>query len=183
MERIPEDIIVVVDEAYYEYVSDKSYADSMKHLRNGRNMLIMRTFSKIYGLAGLRIGYGISKPEILEEMNKIREPFNTSSLAQEAARAAIGDKAHIEHSKKINLDGKKYLYNELDDMGVKYVQTEANFIFMIPGMDANLVYESLLKQGVIVRPMGDQALRVTIGLKKENEKFVKELRKVLSAGK
>jgi histidinol-phosphate aminotransferase len=183
MERIPEDILVVVDEAYYEYVTDKSYADSMKHLRAGRNVLILRTFSKIYGLAGLRIGYGISKADILEEMNKIREPFNTSSVAQVAARAALDDKAHIDHSQTINLEGKTYLYRELDHLGVKYVPTEANFIFMIPGLNAVTVYEELLKRGVIVRPMGEQALRVTIGLPEENEIFIRELAAALEGGK
>jgi histidinol-phosphate aminotransferase len=183
MERIPEDILVIVDEAYYEYVSDKTYADSMKHLKAGRNLLILRTFSKIHGLAGLRIGYGISRPEILEEMNKLREPFNTNSLAQATARAAIDDKAHIEYSKQINMDGKLYLYRELDSLGVKYVPTEANFIFMIPGMHAEKVYDGLLKRGVIVRPMGEQALRVTIGLPEENAKFIEELKAVLKVKK
>jgi histidinol-phosphate aminotransferase len=179
MERLPTDIIVVVDEAYYEYVADPSYADSMKHFRDGRNVLILRTFSKIYGLAGLRIGYGISKPGILEEMNKIREPFNTSTPAQAAAIAALEDREHVERSKSINLEGRQYLCGELESLGVKYVPTEANFIFMFPGKDSEEVFQSLLRQGVIVRPMGPDSIRVTIGLPEENKRFIEALSKVL----
>jgi histidinol-phosphate aminotransferase len=172
MERLPEDVIVVIDEAYYEYVADGSYADSMKHFRAGRNVLVLRTFSKIYGLAGLRIGYGIASPAILEEMNKIREPFNTNTPAQAAALAALGDRDHIENSRKLNEEGKKYLYGELDSLGVGYVPTEANFIFVFTGKDSGEVYEALLRKGVIVRPMGPEAIRVTIGLPGENKKFI-----------
>ncbi len=182
MERLPEDILVVADEAYYEYVADPAYADSMKHLRDGRNVLILRTFSKIHGLAGLRVGYGISKAGIVEEMDKIRNPFNTSSPAQAAALAALGDREHVEGSKRVNEDGKKYLYRELGALGVKYVPTEANFIFMFPGKDASGVYGSLLAGGVIVRPMGAEALRVTIGLPEENKRFIEALKSVLGKG-
>jgi histidinol-phosphate aminotransferase len=180
VERLPEDIIIIVDEAYYEYVQSPSYADSMKHFRNGKNVLMLRTFSKIYGLAGLRIGYGIAKEAIIEELNKIREPFNTSSAAQAAALAALEDEEHVERSRRINEEGKKYLYGQLDSLGVEYVQTEANFIYVLLKQDSGEVYESLLRQGVIVRPMGPGALRVTIGLKKENEKFVEALKTVIS---
>lgn len=179
LDRLPADIIVVVDEAYYEYVTDPSYADSMKHFRDGRNLLILRTFSKIYGLAGLRVGYGISRPEILEEMNKMREPFNTSTPAQAAAIAALEDREHVERSKNINLEGRQYLCGELESLGVKYVPTEANFIFMFPGRDSEEVYQSLLMQGVIVRPMGPDSIRVTIGLPEENKRFIEALSKVL----
>jgi histidinol-phosphate aminotransferase len=182
MERLPEDILVVADEAYYEYVADPAYADSMKHLRDGRNVLILRTFSKIHGLAGLRVGYGISKAGIVEEMDKIRNPFNTSSPAQAAALAALGDREHVESSRRVNEDGKKYFYRELGALGVKYVPTEANFIFMFPGKDAAGVYGSLLAGGVIVRPMGTGALRVTIGLPEENKRFIEALKSVLGKG-
>jgi histidinol-phosphate aminotransferase len=177
--RIHNDVIVVIDEAYYEYVADTEYAQSMKHFRKGRNVLVLRTFSKIYGLAGLRIGYGIAKKTILEEMNKIREPFNTSSLAQAAAMAAISDKAHVDHSRRINLEGKNYLYGELDSLGVAYVPTEANFVFIHAEKKAGKLYEALLRKGIIVRPMGPDALRVTIGLPEENRKFIKEFKSAL----
>ncbi|HYQ48107.1 MAG TPA: histidinol-phosphate transaminase, partial [Thermodesulfovibrionales bacterium] len=163
MKKVHEDMLLVVDEAYYEYVTAPDYADSMKHFRSGRNILILRTFSKIYGLAGLRIGYGIAKKEILADMNRLREPFNTSSLSQKAALAALGDKAHVARSREINSEGKQYLYRELETLGVSWVPTEANFIY-IPMDDPMNVYNGLLKKGVIIRPMGPRAIRVTIGL-------------------
>ena len=178
MARVPQDIIVVVDEAYFEYSTDANYADSMSHLRQGRNLLILRTFSKAYGLAGLRIGYGITGKDIASEMNKIREPFNTSSPAQSAALAALEDDAHIANSIKANEAGKKYLYAELaklEGLGVKYVPTHANFIFMFPGVDAGELNSALLKRGVIIRPMGEKAVRVTIGTEEENKAFIKAL--------
>jgi histidinol-phosphate aminotransferase len=178
MEKVPEDVLVVVDEAYFEYVADPEYADGMKHLSAGRDVLVLRTFSKIYGLAGLRIGYGITKPGIASEMDKIREPFNTNTPAQAAALAALADEEHIERSRKINNEGKEYLYRELDTLGVTYVPTEANFIFMFPGQGASEVYGSLLREGVIVRPMGEDAIRVTIGLPEENRRFIEGFKKI-----
>lgn len=175
MDRVPEGVLVVVDEAYYEYVSDPGYADSMRHFRAGRDILILRTFSKIYGLAGLRIGYGIARPEITEEMNKIRAPFNTSTLAQAAALAALSDRAHVARSRETNDEGREYLCRELDAMGVRYVPTEANFLYILVDGKAGALYEGLLGRGVIVRPMGPDAVRVTIGLAEENRRFVEAL--------
>lgn len=179
MERVPKDVLVVMDEAYFEYVTAKDYADSMKHLRAGRSVLILRTFSKAYGLAGLRIGYGISSPEVLDVMNRIREPFNTSTPAQAAALAALDDNDHLAKSRSVNEEGKAYLYKELAAMGVKHVPSETNFIFMTPAMDAQKLNDALLRQGVIIRPMGPDAIRVTIGLQSENEAFIKALKKTL----
>lgn len=178
--NIRDDILVVLDEAYYEYVTDTGYADSLKHFRNGKDILILRTFSKLYGLAGLRIGYGIARRDIVAEMNKIRAPFNTNSIAQKAAIEALNDKAHIRKTKEINAKGKKYFYKELSSLGIKYVPTEANFIYIIMDGDSRAVYEALLKQGVIVRPMGPRELRVTIGLPEENKRFINALKKVIS---
>ena len=178
MEKVTDDMLVVVDEAYYEYVSASDYADSMKHFRAGRNILILRTFSKIYGLAGLRIGYGIAKKEILTDMNRLREPFNTNSLAQKAALAALKDKAHVANSRKTNDEGKTYLYNELAALGIAYVPTEANFIYM-PVADSASLNAGLLKKGIIIRPMGPKAIRVTIGLPEENRRFIEALTAVI----
>ena len=180
MERVPDSVLVVLDEAYYEYVSAPDYADSMKYLRTEKNVLILRTFSKIYGLAGLRIGYGIAKKEILDDMNRLREPFNTNSMAQRAAIAALHDSGHVSHSRNINEGGKKYLSAELESMGVKYVPTEANFLY-IPIEKAMAVYEKLLKMGVIIRPMGPNAIRVTIGLPEENSRFIEAFRTVVGS--
>ena len=178
MEKVPDTTLVVLDEAYYEYVTDRDYADSMKYLHTRKNVLILRTFSKIYGLAGLRIGYGIAKKEILNDMNRLREPFNTNSLAQKAAIAALNDPEHVSHSRNINEAGKTYLYNELDSLGVTYVPTEANFLY-IPVEKAMAVYEKLMTMGVIIRPMGPHAIRVTIGLPGENKRFIEAFRTVV----
>ncbi|MBI5199906.1 MAG: histidinol-phosphate transaminase [Nitrospirae bacterium] len=180
MKNLPEGVLVVVDEAYYEYVTSRDYPDTMKYLREGRNIIILRTFSKIYGLAGLRIGYGITKKEFVNEMNKVRQPFNINSLAQIGALAALSDYRHVEESRRINEEGKMYLYKELNSMGVKYLPTEANFIYIDIEGDAFQLYERFLKEGVIVRPMGQRNLRVTIGLPDENRRFIKVFRKTLN---
>jgi histidinol-phosphate aminotransferase len=180
MEKIPDTVLVVMDEAYREYVSDCNYADSMKYLRSEKNILILRTFSKIYGLAGLRIGYGISRKEIVSDMNRLREPFNTNTLAQRAAIAALMDSEHVTYSRNINEAGKKYLYSEFASLGIEFAPTEANFIY-VPIEGAVSVYESLLKMGVIIRPMGAGAIRVTIGLPDENRRFVEALKVIVGS--
>lgn len=179
MKRIPEGILVVCDEAYCEYVTKPDYPDGMKYLAQGKDILILRTFSKMYGLAGLRIGYGIGRKDIIGEMNKLRPPFNTSSIAQKAALWALQDENHLQRTREINEQGKTYLYKELDSIGMKYVPTEANFIFMPLEHDAHALYTILLKQGVIVRPMGQHEIRVTIGLPEENKRFIDALKKVM----
>lgn len=179
MSRVPEGVLVVVDEAYCEYVTDTRYADSLKHFRSGKDVLILRTFSKIYGLAGLRIGYGIARTEILLEMNKLRPPFNTNSMAQKAALHALGDDAHVKYSQEINREGKKYLYEKLNSLKVRYIPTEANFIYILVGKDAHLLYNKMLRHGVIVRPVGSQEMRVTIGLPEENKRFIEVLTLVM----
>lgn len=180
MEKVPDSVLVVVDEAYYEYVMSPDYADSMKYFRQDKDILILRTFSKVYGLAALRIGYGIARPEINTEMNKVRQPFNINSLAQKAAIAALADKKHLEKTIRINERGKKYLYKELSRLEVNYVPTEANFIYIFFKNEiAAELYNALLKEGVIVRPMGHSEIRATIGLPKENKKFIDTLRKII----
>lgn len=176
MRKIPEGVLVIVDEAYYEYVTDPDYPDSFKYLNEGRDILILRTFSKAYGLAGLRIGYGISKKEIIIEMNKIREPFNTNSLAQIAAIHALKDDEHVKKTIENNEGGKKYLYKELKALGVDYVPTETNFIYIPLDFDSHMLFNALLKMGVIIRPVGPKAVRVTIGLPQENERFIESLK-------
>lgn len=178
MSRVPDGVLVVLDEAYYEYVLNPAYADSMKHFRDKRDVLVLRTFSKIYGLAGLRVGYGIAPAWITAEMNKLRPPFNTSSPAQAGALAALSDEGHIKLSIESNEAGKKYLYPALDSLGVQYVPTEANFIY-IHGVNSAGIYGALLREGVIVRPMGLSSLRVTIGTADENVRFAETLKKVL----
>lgn len=179
MKKVPPGILVVVDEAYYEYVASPDYADSMKHLKKGTDLLILRTFSKIYGLAGLRIGYGISRTGIVMEMDKVRQPFNVNSLSQRAALAALNDEKHVTKAKNINNRGKKYLYKEFDRLIIRYIPTQANFIFLLLNNEsAPGLYKTLLKQGIIIRTMGPSAVRVTIGLPAENKRLIESLRKI-----
>lgn len=180
MENIPEEILVIMDEAYYEYVTDPEYADSMKWFRRGRDILILRTFSKIYGLAGLRIGYGIADKNIITEMNRLRPPFNTNTLGQVAALASLADEEHIKRSRQINEEGKVFLYKGLEGLNIQYIPTEANFIY-VPIKNAFTIYDALLKRGIIVRPMGPEAIRVTIGLLEENKRFIEALKLVLES--
>lgn len=176
MNELPEGVLVIIDEAYYEYVSSPAYGDGMNFIRQGRDILILRTFSKIYGLAGLRIGYGIGSAPIISDMNRVRQPFNVNSLAQRAALAALDDTRHTYRARKINEMGKKYLYRKLAALGIDYVETEANFIYVMFKDDiAPALYEEMLREGVIVRPMGDRAIRITIGLHKENRRLIEVL--------
>lgn len=179
MKKIPERVIVVMDEAYYEYVTRKDYPETLKYLREGRNIVILRTFSKIYGLAGLRIGYGMAREDLVYEMNRARQPFNTNSLAQVAAIAALKDKEYVRKLKRLNTEGKKFLCDSLDRIGMEYVPTEANFILVKVG-DAGRVYQSLLQKGVIVRPMAGfgmkEHIRITIGLPAENRRLIRALK-------
>jgi len=186
LHRVPENVLVVLDEAYYEYVTDPAYARSMEHLPRGGNVLILRTFSKIYGLAGLRIGYGITHPEIALQMERARPPFNTGTLAQAAALRSLDDAEHVKESILMNNRGKEFLYREFASLGLKYVPTEANFIY-IPVQNPLALYEALLREGVIIRPMGVSnigkgAVRITIGLPHENERLIESLGKILKKG-
>lgn len=179
MNSVPHDVMIVFDEAYAEYVTSDQYPDSLSYLKDGRNVTILRTFSKIYGLAGLRIGYGLTTVEIADMMNRVRQPFNTNALAQVGALAALKDVSHIEESRRINNEGKEYLYKEFDSMGINYIPTEANFIYFRAGDDGRAIFNAMLKDGIIIRHMGGANLRVTIGLPEENRKFVAVLTKVL----
>ncbi|MEK6561269.1 MAG: histidinol-phosphate transaminase, partial [Nitrospirota bacterium] len=179
MNSVPHDVMIVFDEAYAEYVTSDQYPDSLSYLKDGRNVTILRTFSKIYGLAGLRIGYGLTTVEIADMMNRVRQPFNTNALAQVGALAALEDVSHIEESRRINNEGKEYLYKEFDSMGINYIPTEANFIYFRAGDEGMAIFNAMLKDGIIIRHMGGANLRVTIGLPEENRKFVAVLTKVL----
>ena len=180
MKELPEGILTIIDEAYYEYVNVKDYPDTIQYFKEGIDILILRTFSKAYGLASLRIGYGIAKKEIIREMDKIREPFNTNTVAQIAAKAALQDEEHLKKVLQINEEGNQYLYQELDRINnIKYLPTQANFIYIIlpEYTTSKEVFEFLLREGVIIRPVGPKEIRVTIGLKEENEAFIKGFKK------
>jgi len=181
MRKVPDTVLVIVDEAYYEYVTAPDYADTLTYLKENKNILILRTFSKIYGLAGLRTGYGISNKKITSEMNKIRQPFNVNAPAQAAALAALEDTGHIENSKRTNERGKHYLYRHLNALNINYIPTEANFIYItFPREIVSKLHDQLLSEGVIIRPMGPAAERITIGLPGENRRLIKALGKYVN---
>jgi histidinol-phosphate aminotransferase len=184
--KIPEDVILVMDEAYVEYVTDRAYPDTLHYVGPGKKMVVLRTFSKIYGLAGLRIGYGIADPYLISCLNKIRGPFNTNLLAQRAATAALDDEEHVQRSRAVNQEGLRYLHGELEKLGIAYLPTQANFFLVRIGEAAGRCYEALLREGVIVRHMPggilEQYLRITVGLPSENERLIRALKKVMSAG-
>ncbi|MDP8229183.1 MAG: histidinol-phosphate transaminase [Candidatus Electryoneaceae bacterium] len=183
MERIPENVIVVFDEAYYDYRSSEMYPDTMKYVKSGRNVIILRTFSKSYGLAGLRIGYAMTTTEIARAMNGVREAFNVNSLALVAAEAALDDDEFLQNTLSINAEGKIYFYSECQRLGLEYVPSEANFVLIKVPLPGRELFKKLLERGVVVRPVDGYGLpdyvRVSIGLPAENERFFSELEKVL----
>jgi len=182
MKGLPGNIIVVFDEAYREYVTRKDYPQTLSYVKQGRMAIVMRTFSKIYGLAGLRIGYGVGKRELIDFMERIRPPFNTNSLAQIAALASLSDGAHIRRSCKLVEDGRRYLEWNLEKMGIDFVPSVANHILLKVGNGED-VFRKLLKKGVIVRPMLEydlpEFIRVSIGLPRQNRRFITALREVM----
>ena len=182
LKNLPPEILVVIDEAYNEYVTDPHYPSSLHFLDEGLPVLILRTFSKIYGLAGLRIGYGLSTCEIIADLNTVREPFNVNVLAQVAARAALRDTAHLMAGRELNRRAKEYLL-EFTRLGLYYVPTEANFVFLDVKTDSRELYQSLLRKGVITRP-GDifgypQFLRISFGTEEQNRRFILALEECL----
>ncbi len=184
LDKVPWDVMVLIDEAYFEYVEDRDYPDSLYYHVSGKSVITVRTFSKIYGLAGLRLGYGVASEEIISNMQRVRQPFNSNSLAQSAAIAALDDHQHVERSKEVNREGLLYLTGELGKMEIPFAPTYTNFILIDLGFDPVPIYDALLREGVIVRPVGGYGLkthlRVTIGLPSENEKFIRAIKKVLN---
>jgi histidinol-phosphate aminotransferase len=187
LDKLPRHVVVVLDEAYTEYLSaDKRY-DSIDWVRRYPNLLVSRTFSKAFGLAGLRIGFAIAQPGLTDLLNRLRQPFNVNTLAQAAAIAALNDSAFLEKSAALNAQGYRLLTEAFDKLGLEYVPSEGNFVLVRVGSDDQAgarVNFSLLKQAVIVRPVDNyglpQWLRVTIGLPEENEAFLAALEKTLA---
>lgn len=182
MARVPEHVIVVFDEAYFEYVRRSDFPDSMAYVKQGRNAIVLRTFSKIYGLAGLRIGYGVTTPEITNFLNRVRPPFNANSLAQRAALAALGDDEHVARSRSVNQAGMEQMVKGLAALGFTPIPSEANFLYVDIGQDGRKVFDALLRQGIIVRHIEGRMIRVTIGQVEENEAFLTALAQVVQAG-
>ena len=181
LETLPENVIVVFDEAYNEFVERKDFPDTIRYIGR-KNIIICRTFSKAHGLSGLRIGYGIGDSEAVGFMNRARQPFNVNSIAQAAAIASLEDKKHIIASKLLISEGKEFLYENFDSMGLDYIKSDTNFILVNVKKSGKLVLEKMLEKGVIVRSMEayklDNYIRVTIGTMPENHRFVKALKEV-----
>lgn len=189
LDDVPRRVWVVLDEAYAEYVAEPTYPDGIGLLDAHPNLVVTRTFSKIHGLAALRIGYGVSSPEFADLLNRLRQPFNANSLALAAAEAALGDADYAATSRRMNADGMAQLEHGLEALGLEWIPSIANFIsFDVGGeRDALAIYEALLNEGVIVRPVANYGmsrhLRVTIGLPEENARFLEALKRAIEAGR
>jgi len=181
IKKVPDHALVVLDEAYFEYVDEPDYPNSLEYMREGKSVLILRTFSKVFGLAGLRIGYGISTREIIATLYKVRMAFNTNSVAQVAALAAWDDDAHVQKSVRMNRSEREFLCSELTKRGIRYVPSYANFVLLELGRPGREVTSALLKHGVIVRPAWGcpTCMRVSVGTQEQNQAFVAALDKVL----
>ena len=185
--KVPASVVVVLDEAYNEYLEQKDQFESTRWVRSHPNLIVSRTFSKAYGLAGLRVGFAIAQPAVTDLMNRIRQPFNVNSLAQAAAIAALNDKAFLQKGFENNRAGYAQLTAAFDELKLEYVPSHGNFVLVKVGDDDGAgarVNVALLKQGVIVRPVGayglPQWLRISIGLPEENARFIEALRKALA---
>jgi histidinol-phosphate aminotransferase len=183
MSRVPDRTIVVFDEAYLEFAQGPDFPDTLAYVAQGRKVVVLRTFSKSASLAGLRVGYGVADADAVSLMNRIRQPFNVNALAQVAALAALDDESHTLECVRMIEAGRHYLYDEFNALGVKYVPSRANFILVDVGRSASDIYQRLLKEGVIVRPLTpfgmESALRITVGTPQENRRLIKALRAVL----
>lgn len=184
--QVPETVMVVLDEAYAEYVETDDVPNGMDYLAQYPNLLVSRTFSKAYGLAALRVGYGVSSPQIADALNRVRQPFNVNSLALAAALAALQDEAYLIESRRINRLGMQQLEEGCALMGLSWIPSRGNFLAIDLGREAAPVFQALLREGVIVRPVANYGmpnhLRVTVGLPEENQRFLDVLKQVLISG-
>jgi histidinol-phosphate aminotransferase len=183
LDKVPKEVLVVLDEAYCEYVDHPDYPDGIALLARYPNLVVTRTFSKAYGLAALRIGYSVSHPEIADLLNRVRQPFNINAMSLVAAVAALGDQEHVCAAVEANKQGMERLVVACETLGLGYIPSAGNFLAIDMGQDAAPIYEALLKLGVIVRPIGvyemPNHLRVTVGLPEENTRFINALTTVL----
>lgn len=181
MARVPEHVVVVFDEAYFEFPENPP--DTLKYIREGRNVCVLRTFSKIHGLAALRVGYGLASPTVANLLQKARQPFNVNSIAQAGALAAIGDAEHIANTLKVNAQGMKFYEDAFQKRGLEFVPSYANFVLVKVG-DGDRVFRDMLQQGVIIRAMSGYKLpdwvRISIGTDAENQRCIEVLDYVLS---
>lgn len=187
LEAVPKSVVVVIDEAYFEYVEDGLYPNSLDYQSAREGIVTVRTFSKIYGLAGARVGYAVASEKVASLLNRAKEPFNVSSLAQRAAAAALEDAAHCAVSRESNLSGLEYLSSQLDSLEITHTESRANFILADLGENSARIYEMLLREGFIVRPTAayglDTHIRITVGTAEQNAAFIAALKKVTGRAK
>jgi histidinol-phosphate aminotransferase len=174
--------VIVLDEAYYDYVTDAAYPESTRLIDQYPNVVVLRTFSKIYGLASLRIAYAVSNAENIRHLNKVRQLFNVNSIAQVAALASLQDPEFRKAGQNNNTEGKKYLYQIFTELDLEYIPAEGNFVMVNTGLDSMEVYQRLLEKGIIIRP-GEHFqmpawLRVSIGTMEDNQSFAKAFREI-----
>lgn len=183
IKKIPPEVVVVIDEAYIEFVQDPDCLKGLDYLNCGKVLIILRTFSKAYGLAGLRIGYAVMPSEVSNLLNRIRQPFNTGVLAQAGALAALADADFLEKTLSSIHAGRRYLYDSLKKIGVRFFQTESNFLLVDVQADADAIFRKLLREGVIVRSMTaygyPEYIRINVGLPEENKRFIEALKKTI----
>lgn len=181
---VPKQVLVILDEAYVDYVEAPDFPNSLEDVKRGRSVFVLRTFSKFYGLAGLRVGYGVSQPELVKYMLRAKMPFNVSRLAQAGAQAALEDADFAKKTYKANTEGKQYLYAELDTLGLEYKKTGSNFVFINVKRSADELFLAMMRAGVIIRPLTSfgfpAAIRVSIGTMEQNKKFVLALKASLA---
>ncbi|CAI6059688.1 Histidinol-phosphate aminotransferase [Paenibacillus sp. JJ-100] len=183
MDQVPSQVMVVLDEAYYEFVTDEAYPQSIPLIDRYPNLVVLRTFSKIYGLASLRIGYGIARPEVIDLINRVREPFNTSRFGQVAAKAALQDQAFVQECSQRNAADREWLQNEFSRLGLRYFSSQGNFILVDVNMPSLTAFQSLLKQGIIVRSgfhVYPTYIRVSVGTAEQNRAFIAALENTLA---
>jgi histidinol-phosphate aminotransferase len=184
-EAVPDHVLTVLDQAYYEYIDDPEYVDGLEFLKAGRKVVVLRTFSKIYGLAGLRVGYGVGPAELVTAIAKVRRAFDVNSFAQVAALASLDAPDEVARRRAVNAEGIVQLERIMREHGLEPPPSVANFLFAEVGEDSRPLFEQLLREGVIVRPAGGfgapGAIRVTVGTPEENELFGDALGRVLSA--
>ena len=183
LKQVPDHVLVVLDEAYKEYILDPEYPDSSLYFNKKKNFVILRTMSKMYGLAGMRLGFALADREVVADLMKLRISFNVNRIVQSAAIAAFDDTDHIEKSRKSNNAGKQYLYDEYKKMGLFFLPTFGNFVFVDFAQDSKTVFENLQKQGVIARTIKEygfpNALRITIGTENQNRRLISTLKNIL----
>lgn len=187
MSQVPSGVLIVFDEAYYEFVDDPDYISGMKYVGTDADVIVLRTFSKIHALAGLRVGYGIAKPQIIADLMRVREPFNINLIAQAAGVESLADEEHLKRSRELVISEKLWLIEKLEELGLKCIPTQANFVMADAGVDSVLLFKAMMKKGIIIRT-GDifnmpTYIRITFGTRPQNEKLISVLAEVLPAVK